>query len=688
MNSRILMTIFLMGFATGTAVAAPNASFTARKIQGTTCLAPCAVHFDAIGQGALSATPYQTPETTDPEFSRPFHSLRFAWDFGDPGSGVWTSGAAAATTTPVSKNSDVGAIAGHVYEQPGTYTVTLTVTNPNGQVSTTTRPVVVGDRTTYFSAADTFCFANDGSNWSGCPLNCAIDDNCTVTSSLQSALTAGDNCSGASDCAAATTRQRRVLLRRGDRFQASNGVRMFEGATPGFVEAFGSGARPILDLNGALMESGDRWTYLDLSYRDCGNSCLFLTVNNDYTTFLRVDATDYPNACFDESNFWPPEAWDQYPVLHAFIDMDCTGTTAVSYGSWVSSNYALWMGGTFSYDPRGVGTAASIRSRHTQHYLFSHISFLNAANGHEHLQLRQDDGDNTRWPAVSSGSAAQMAGRFVILSDNSFEESAANYFYTVRTCVDNGCNCGEPSGCAAALSGNITPTHDFIFERNYHYWPDDTAASKAAIYEIQGGGMTIRNNVYDLQGGFTGGLSFVQVTGSPTAARSGSTPTGNVHVYNNTLYFNQSISSPFSFTSLRGTGTGCTQNCFSRNNLLVAPSFTGAVGNSSAFTASNNLLIRTPNPFATTVPARGSTRISNFRLGSGSAGAVDTGYSFSASSNRDVWVYDDAFGGCRGTSSTGAWDVGASEFGAALCEASSGGSSSTSLQPPTLLTPR
>jgi len=686
MKPTILIPIFLLSLAAGAAHAAPNASFTVRKIQGATCLAPCAVHFDAIGQGSLSTTPYVTAETTDPDFSRPFHSLHFQWDFGDPGSGEWTTGAAAASATRASKNSDVGAIAGHVYENPGTYTVTLTVKNPNGQTSTATQSVVIGDRTTYFSAADTFCFANDNNNWAGCPLNCAIDDNCTVTTSLQMALGSGDNCSGSDDCAAANTRQRRILLRRGDRFELTNVIRMFEGATPGFVEAFGSGARPILDLNSGQLESGDRWTYMDLAYRDCGLSCMFLTLNNDHTTYFRVDASDYANACFDESNFWPTETWDRYPVLHAFVEMDCTGNTATGYGSWPSADYALWLGGTFDHDPRGIGTASSVRTRHTQHYLFSHITFLNATSGNNHLQLRQDDGDNTRWPAAATGSAAQMAGRFTIVSDNFFAESAANTFYTTRTCVDNGCNCGEPSGCVAALSGNITPVYDFVFERNFYSWPYDTASPKLAVYELQGGGMTIRNNVFDLQSAFTGGFSLVQVTGSPTAALSGSTPTGNVHVYNNTLYFNQALSNPFTFAGIRGTGTGCPQNCFSRNNLLVAPNFTGTVGNSGSFTASNNLLVRTPNPFAATVPVRGSTRISSFMLGSGSAGPVDTGYSFSPSTNRDVWVHEDAFGGCRGAGGTGPWDVGASEFGAPRCNQSSGGSSA--LLPPTLLAPR
>jgi len=89
MGSRLLASIFLLAFAAAPAVAAPDARFTARKVQGPTCVAPCAVHVDAIGMGALSPNPWVTPETTDPAFDREFHSLTFQWTFGDPASGTW-----------------------------------------------------------------------------------------------------------------------------------------------------------------------------------------------------------------------------------------------------------------------------------------------------------------------------------------------------------------------------------------------------------------------------------------------------------------------------------------------------------------------------------------------------------------------------------------------------------------------
>ena len=128
------------------AEATPNASFVASKVQGTTCVAPCAVHFDAIGNGSNL--------TTDASFPRAFHSLLFLWEFGDPGSGTWA-------VSGKSKDRAIGAIAGHLYQNPGTYLVRLTVTNAYGETDIAEQQVVVADPDAHF-ASTTWCFANSG----------------------------------------------------------------------------------------------------------------------------------------------------------------------------------------------------------------------------------------------------------------------------------------------------------------------------------------------------------------------------------------------------------------------------------------------------------------------------------------------------------------------------------------------
>jgi hypothetical protein len=105
-------------------------------------VAPLAVFFDATG-------------TTSTGTTRPFHELGYQWNFGDA-LATWD-------TTGSSKNLATGGVAAHVFEQPGTYTVTLTVTDGvNSQ--TTTSTITVQDPNTVFSGANTtLCYRNGAS---------------------------------------------------------------------------------------------------------------------------------------------------------------------------------------------------------------------------------------------------------------------------------------------------------------------------------------------------------------------------------------------------------------------------------------------------------------------------------------------------------------------------------------------
>ena len=79
-------------------------SLVSSRVSG---VAPLAVFFDATGTTA-SSTP------------RPFHDLEYRWDFGDVGSGTWTTGSSAGVS---SRNTATGPVAAHVFETPGTYTI-------------------------------------------------------------------------------------------------------------------------------------------------------------------------------------------------------------------------------------------------------------------------------------------------------------------------------------------------------------------------------------------------------------------------------------------------------------------------------------------------------------------------------------------------------------------------------------
>jgi PKD repeat protein len=110
-----------------------DAEIEATRVSGT---APLAVSFDATGTRGL----------TDGDFL----NARFAWDFD------------VTDTDPTGRyEQGEGFVAGHVFEQPGTYTVRLTVTDTAGLTSTEEVIVNVGGVDETWT---TYYFANDGAD--------------------------------------------------------------------------------------------------------------------------------------------------------------------------------------------------------------------------------------------------------------------------------------------------------------------------------------------------------------------------------------------------------------------------------------------------------------------------------------------------------------------------------------------
>ena len=71
----------------------------------------------------------------------------------------------------------LGAIAGHLYPDPGSYTVRLVVTNPDGDTDAVEDTVTVIDPDVHFAESDTYCFANSGTpggvGFEECPVSAA-----------------------------------------------------------------------------------------------------------------------------------------------------------------------------------------------------------------------------------------------------------------------------------------------------------------------------------------------------------------------------------------------------------------------------------------------------------------------------------------------------------------------------------
>ncbi|MBN8612459.1 MAG: PKD domain-containing protein [Deltaproteobacteria bacterium] len=193
------------------AAAQPVPDLVASRTEGA---APLAVFFDA---GATTCTGCGD--------TRPFHDLAYAWRFGDGDAEVWESGR--------SRGSDQGPTSAHVFERPGTYTVTLTVTDPeSGAERTSTETIVVSDP---FAGTATRCFrASATSSFDGCPAGAMQETSADFDAALAS-------CMGEA---------RRCLFRRGDTFRVDRTTAL-RTAGPLHVGAFGPASleRPLLDAS-------------------------------------------------------------------------------------------------------------------------------------------------------------------------------------------------------------------------------------------------------------------------------------------------------------------------------------------------------------------------------------------------------------------------------------------------------
>ena len=188
----------------GASKAAPTASFTPhRGLPGRANPAPLYVHFDA------TATRSSSPRDDA------FKDLLYSWNFGDAAAGTWS-------TTGLPKNVAYGGIAGHVFERPGTYTVTLTVTDAAGTVSTATRMIVVDDPDTVW-AGKTACVSTSG-NFAGCPGGSERLTSSSLTSALTNLIGSGF---------------RRILFRRGETFGTNRDYVIPFAAETGLIGAFG-----------------------------------------------------------------------------------------------------------------------------------------------------------------------------------------------------------------------------------------------------------------------------------------------------------------------------------------------------------------------------------------------------------------------------------------------------------------
>ncbi len=606
----LLSFVLLLGFSLE-AAAAPSLSNI--RVSRTSGVAPLAVHFDASA-------------ATDSSVQRPFHTLHYEWNFDDPGSGSWTF-------SGQSKNQAIGAVAGHLFTEGGTYDVTVTITNPAGESITRSTTITVEGNDEHNWAA-TYCYAN-GSNFSGCPSG---SNQVSGVSSFNSALSGrmGPNT--------------RHLFRRGDSF--SIGIYANNTAGPVHIGAFGSGARPRMNSTGShdqvLIELRTDWRVTGLDFQgggtpigQPGNSSAI--VNHALGYDLNMNDVF---ACID---FWNRS--NPHPRGLAFVEISCRPRGNVRW-IWHRSVDTMYLG--LDIDGSGASTPP-FRSMRMSHTVYQHGRSVSSNYGG--LFTFRACGKS------EAGCSGDVRDQYNIISDNRLTNRTGSR--VIRTCLDHECNLGGSNG---------NQTENFIFERNYFdfdYSSSGTSQLNSALW-LEGSDMTVRNNIFNLTNLPTAwNTAILEISnrgptlGGAQANRDNHTVTHNTVAWNGAAH--QTV-------MCRNSAGGSSHLC--ANNLMWVPSSTKTLATGGGWTTHGNMRDGSEyggHPFIASASQLDGPE--DFKLTPGMA-AIDAGHDLAA--NQGDFVHVDFYRHCRAEGA--GFDVGAHEVGASACQAGGGGGNGP--QPP------
>jgi hypothetical protein len=622
-----LLAVFVVAGAGlgASAEAAPRAVFEPSR---TSCVAPCAIFFDAT-------------QTTDADFERPFHSLFFEWSFGDDRGETW-----AVSGRP--KHTAIGGVAGHLYTRAGEYEATLRVTNPRGESALKSARIVVRDPDAVFAGSATTCVSRAG-RFDGCPAG------------------AQRTTSGDFDASLANADGRRTLYRRGERFEWDRPIQLAAASAKGAsIGAFGAeAALPVVQtLAATFFDAGEDWRVTQLALVGTGKQARVSPFRERKGvrrfTVWDVDVTRF-DYCVD---FFSPGARDEEV---AFVEYRCREFPDPGDGAKVfeDTERSMFLGldvdkGDMSENDNAEFVHRAVYSRRK---VIQHVRYQGRSPRHSKnvLQLRHCEAQG-RWASKCTDGAAPS--EYVIVSDNHFVEGGGPRASSiVRVC--------DHQACTGAV-GNSQPIQDYVFERNLLQLrgKDPTKDRMLRVFQLQARRSTVRNNVADLQG-WPGRAAqeaaFVEVTpmSNPRDDNDG------VWVLHNTVFMGEGTTPQIALCSAgRGSGHVCA------NNLLYGPGMraTRNITRGAGWSAVGNLTDGTgPGTFRGSpfegplAPLRATLRaLDPFRLSGrveSGTNPVDAGADGKAGAPP---VFVDAWLGCR---RDGKPDVGANERGARPCPA-------------------
>ncbi|RIL06861.1 MAG: hypothetical protein DCC71_05180 [Proteobacteria bacterium] len=629
------------GGAGGQGADAPPASpiradFTLTKIGGAKCWAPCAVHVDAVGNLDGVAG---DGETIDPGWERVLHTHDFRWDFGDPHAhGTWPSG------HPIGVAR--GAIAGHVYEKPGTYTVELCAGRPGVPYGCATQTVAV-ERIEDFPR-DVFCIAASAKpvpGRDGCPANAQA----AVQPDFDAALIGLCGMKGGKNA---------CLFRGGDRFEASLALQAFNGdARPALVGSYGEGRAIVRTAGeiGAFFVLGSGLTVFGFDL-ECGAPCHLVTrpvgAALENVTVYDVRGSGAIGGAFDTvAGGETGNASSNCAVVKLTAHK-----TAPAKGTQFTFPYcdrALFVGNDLDNAGHlhGPNPEFTVRA-YFRRYAVSYNHLRGAGQCRQALELRVD---LTRarphdFGVVGWNRVGQRVGRNMIGVCNS----------------QDGCNHSSPNQETKDARHVVVEGNHLYVDGGY-----DRAGCGAGFEApvlVNGADVTVRNNTIDLQGigeqVFPGtGRALVVTTRRIEVPPA--TLDDRVHALGNSVYYDGAA--PGWPVCHNGGGAGSTGHVC-EGNLVYAPHAAplSATSGGGFERAGGNVLATARSPFAKPLPRGpaddGATRPEDFaiRPERGAEAARDAG--FEPDGARSFALPVDAAGACRPEGARA--DAGAFEAGA------------------------
>ncbi|MBN8474901.1 PKD domain-containing protein [Sulfuritalea sp.] len=590
----------IAGCPAGVGITLPAMNTVASRFTG---VAPLSIFFDATATTGVVA--------------QPFHELLYTWNFGDPAGGAnWAYG----TGSNNSKNAATGPVAAHVFETPGTYTVTLTVTDGVNTVSNNCMQIAVQDPDIVFAGTATRCYSKVG-NFAGCPAGATqITDAAGVFSSaVTTDLAAG----------------RRLLFRAGETW-VNNGQAVLNVDGPWTIGSYPLGGgrvtvewaagNSMLRFGGNGSNSFKDARVMDLQIDGTDPSALVQVVTGvdhsgtfNQITFLRFDCTGVNN-CFTQDAGKPNLAapWDQFTVVDSTLRPTQGG--GGGNGMFLFSSRTAVLGNLFDNNLTGEH---NFRSMYWNKLVLSSNTFQNPNATKANVTLRGPD-----WNLPFGPLPAGTYSIYGIVSDNKFVGAPG---------VSNPVNTSVGSGFALASRNRFV-----IFERNW--WTNQPAAT--SLLALNSSFATIRNNIFDLSA-TTGGQCM-------DIGNNGDTPNNGLAtdnwVYNNTCYANQGAAANVFGFALFGGATNTTL----KNNLMYSPSAlsttvirdllgVATVGASGTFGNSSDVQGQTNPNFDSALP----TVPTNF--------GISNPLSYARSTGVAVPVWTDFFG----VSNAAPWDRGA-----------------------------